>query len=82
MGSVIIAPLNDSERDSTQSSTVRDRYMVIPFQNEYLYAALSDARGSEESQEVVCTVPISFRFWARTARESGPRTFGTASVSM
>jgi DUF917 family protein len=57
MGSVIIAPLNDSERDSTQSSTVRDRYMVIPFQNEYLYAALSDARGSEESQEVVCTVP-------------------------
>jgi DUF917 family protein len=57
MGSVIIAPLNDSERDSTQSSTVRDRYMVIPFQNEYLYAALSDSRGSEESQEVVCTVP-------------------------
>jgi DUF917 family protein len=31
--------------------------MVIPFQNEYLYAALSDSRGSEESQEVICTVP-------------------------
>ena len=31
--------------------------MVIPFQNEYLYAAYSDAEGSKESQKVVCTVP-------------------------
>lgn len=31
--------------------------MTIPFQNEYLYAALSDADGSESSQRVVCTVP-------------------------
>jgi DUF917 family protein len=61
MGSVIIAPLSDSERESkaatTQSSIFSDRHMVIPFQNEYLYAALSDSDGSEESQEVICTVP-------------------------
>lgn len=31
--------------------------MYIPFQNEYLYAALSDSEASEQSQEVVCTVP-------------------------
>lgn len=61
MGSVIIAPFSDSERDSTaittHSSISSDRHMVIPFQNEYLYAALSDSSGSEESQEVICTVP-------------------------
>jgi DUF917 family protein len=31
--------------------------MVIPFQNEYPYAASSDSGGSEELQEVICTVP-------------------------
>lgn len=31
--------------------------MYIPFQNEYLYTALSDSEASEQSQEVVCTVP-------------------------
>ncbi|KAF5026731.1 hypothetical protein F66182_1149 [Fusarium sp. NRRL 66182] len=60
MGSVVIAPLGEDERESSGSSkqTVPgDRHMVIPFQNEYLYAALSDADGSQESQKVVCTVP-------------------------
>ncbi|GKU08117.1 hydantoin utilization protein a [Fusarium langsethiae] len=61
MGSVVIAPLSGDEREthgsSKQSITSGDKHMVIPFQNEYLYAALSDADGSEESQEVVCTVP-------------------------
>jgi DUF917 family protein len=60
-GTAIIAPFSDSERDSsaatTQSSVPSDRHMVIPFQNEYLYAALSDSGGSEEAQEVVYTVP-------------------------
>jgi DUF917 family protein len=31
--------------------------MVIPFQNEYIYATSSDSGGSEELQEVICTVP-------------------------
>ncbi len=61
MGQVIIAPLSESERESasacSKQSIPTDRHMVVPFQNEYLYAALSDSEGSEESQEVVCTVP-------------------------
>ncbi|EAT86460.2 hypothetical protein SNOG_06629 [Parastagonospora nodorum SN15] len=61
MGSVTIAPFSDSERDSTavptQSYISNDRFMIIPFQNEYLYAALRDSEGSEESQEIICTVP-------------------------
>ncbi|KAM0437946.1 hypothetical protein ACHAQK_007031 [Fusarium lateritium] len=60
MGSVVIAPLTEDERESHGSSkqTVPStEHMVIPFQNEYLYAALSDADGSEASQKVVCTVP-------------------------
>ncbi|PON23479.1 hypothetical protein TGAM01_v207713 [Trichoderma gamsii] len=61
MGSVIIAPLNNEERDAATASKHQaastGRHMTIPFQNEYLYAALTDAQGSEESQEIVCTVP-------------------------
>ncbi|GFF54200.1 hypothetical protein IFM58399_09767 [Aspergillus lentulus] len=61
MGNVIIAPLREEEREASASSSGRSvsdgRHMIIPFQNEYLYAALIDADGSEESQEVICTVP-------------------------
>ncbi|RFU82036.1 hypothetical protein TARUN_115 [Trichoderma arundinaceum] len=61
MGAVLIAPLDEEERDATAASKQQTasggRYMKIPFQNEYLYAALTDSEGSEESQEVVCTVP-------------------------
>ncbi|KAH6896634.1 hypothetical protein B0T10DRAFT_161139 [Thelonectria olida] len=60
MGAAIIAPLKDEDRDPSNTSrqTVpTDRHMTIPFQNEYLYAALTDAAGTEETQEVVCTVP-------------------------
>ncbi|KAM0261429.1 hypothetical protein ACHAQJ_002282 [Trichoderma viride] len=61
MGAVIIAPLNEEERDATaaskQTTAPTGRHMTIPFQNEYLYAALTDSEGSEGSQEVVCTVP-------------------------
>lgn len=59
MGSVIIAPLGEEDRETniSQQPVSSDRHMTIPFQNEYLYAALSDSTGSKESQEVVCTVP-------------------------
>lgn len=57
MGSVVIAPLSEDERESHKQDVPSDRHMVIPFQNEYLYAALCDADGSEASQQVVCTVP-------------------------
>ncbi|KAF7552924.1 hypothetical protein G7Z17_g3991 [Cylindrodendrum hubeiense] len=60
MGAVVIAPLNDDDRESGNTSkqpVPTDRHMLIPFQNEYLYAALTDSAGTEETQEVVCTVP-------------------------
>ncbi|PNY21208.1 Hydantoin utilization protein A [Tolypocladium capitatum] len=61
MGAVILAPLRDEERESPANASRQqvptDKHMIIPFQNEYLYAAYSDAAGSEASQEVVCTVP-------------------------
>lgn len=61
MGAAIIAPLADEDREATaqgkQQPVSSDKHMIIPFQNEYLYAALADSEGSEESQEVVCTVP-------------------------
>ncbi|KAE9571741.1 hypothetical protein CGMCC3_g12302 [Colletotrichum fructicola] len=58
MGSVLLAPLADEERESdARGPSNADRHMVIPFQNEYLYAALTDSEGSEKDQEAICTVP-------------------------
>ncbi|KAL2826342.1 hypothetical protein BJY01DRAFT_256036 [Aspergillus pseudoustus] len=60
MGSVLIAPLSEDEREHSSTRVqpiTSDSHMIIPFQNEYLYAALSDSNGSDESQKVVCTVP-------------------------
>ncbi|KAJ3952841.1 hypothetical protein N0V92_010715 [Colletotrichum tropicale] len=58
MGSVLLAPLADEERDSdARGTSSADRHMLIPFQNEYLYAALTDSEGSDKDQEVICTVP-------------------------
>ncbi|KAJ0336576.1 hypothetical protein KNSL1_013239 [Colletotrichum chrysophilum] len=58
MGSVLLAPLADEERDSDpRGPSNADRHMLIPFQNEYLYAALTNSEGSEKDQEVICTVP-------------------------
>ncbi|OLN87316.1 Hydantoin utilization protein A 3 [Colletotrichum chlorophyti] len=58
MGSVLIAPLANEDRDTNaQNATASDNHMLIPFQNEYLYASLTDAEGSETDGEVICTVP-------------------------
>jgi DUF917 family protein len=63
MGSVLIAPLSDEEQDAPPAKhrkpTAEDAsHMLIPFQNEYLYAALTDAAGAEAAgRRVVCTVP-------------------------
>ncbi|KAL0941345.1 hydantoinase [Colletotrichum truncatum] len=58
MGSVLLAPLGDEDREAdAQNSSPDDRHMLIPFQNEYLYAALTDSGGSDKDQNVVCTVP-------------------------
>ncbi|KAF6823967.1 hydantoinase [Colletotrichum plurivorum] len=58
MGSVLLAPLADEDRDpDAKDAGSGVRHMLIPFQNEYLYAALTDSEGSEKNQEVICTVP-------------------------
>lgn len=59
MGAVIIAPSDDDglvSTNATTKTTSGERLMRIPFQNEYLYAALT-ADGTEDNMEVVCTVP-------------------------
>ena len=59
MGSVLLAPLNDNEREASSSNeqtSPQQKHMIVPFQNEYLYARYTDAAGEEEG-EVVCTVP-------------------------
>ncbi|KAG5963396.1 hypothetical protein E4U58_003563 [Claviceps cyperi] len=58
MGAVVLAPFTNAEREAGPTAgEACDRHLVIPFQNEYLYAALCDASASEESREVVATVP-------------------------
>jgi DUF917 family protein len=61
MGAVVIAPFTEEERDARakndEKTSQSDKHMIIPFQNEYLYAALRDDGCSEASQEVVSTVP-------------------------
>ncbi|KAI0883011.1 uncharacterized protein GGS22DRAFT_190983 [Annulohypoxylon maeteangense] len=55
MGSVLIAPFNADESGSNAVDS-EQRHMIIPFQNEYFYAAHTDSSGIKES-EIVCTVP-------------------------
>ncbi|KAI1926920.1 hypothetical protein LOZ64_000052 [Ophidiomyces ophidiicola] len=68
MGHCVLAPLSKDELDqpsakaasSTSSMTEDTRQLIIPFQNEYLYAAyVNDEECPEElaKQDVICTVP-------------------------
>lgn len=61
MGAVVLAPFTKEEREaeaaSLHSNNTGEKHMILPFQNEFLYAALCDKTGSEASQEVVATVP-------------------------
>ena len=54
MGFVIVRA---SSEDGKPGEAENEPHMYIPFQNEYLYSAISDAEGSESSRKVVCTVP-------------------------
>jgi DUF917 family protein len=58
MGSCLLAPLSDNEKDSVLSitSTTDTRHLLVPFQNEYLYAAYTDSDGIVET-EIIATVP-------------------------
>ncbi|KAF9892323.1 hypothetical protein FE257_002100 [Aspergillus nanangensis] len=62
MGTCIIAPLSNDEREISSSNSASppdDRHLVVPFQNEYLYAAFADANDPSDvsKQDVICTVP-------------------------
>ncbi|KAL1859075.1 hypothetical protein VTK73DRAFT_7594 [Phialemonium thermophilum] len=62
MGSVLLAPLEADEMDESARTTANGtqqerRHMLIPFQNEYLYAAWADADGAARPDGIVCTVP-------------------------
>ncbi|CAI7565792.1 unnamed protein product [Penicillium pancosmium] len=67
MGQCTIAPLNSDEEDqylqgsqkSEASNTNENRYLIIPFHNEFLYAAYAnpDKPNDKSQHEVVCTVP-------------------------
>jgi len=54
----VFAPLAVEEEVGTSDGTSRDtRYMVVPFQNEYLYAAYVEDEYARGKEDVVCTVP-------------------------
>ena len=59
MGRCIIAPVSENDQMTNsvpKNDNVDNRHLVIPFQNEYLYAAYTDSNGTHET-EVICTVP-------------------------
>lgn len=64
MGQCTIAPLSSEEKDPNSSSfetpsSDDNRCLIIPFQNEFLYAAYADAINPDDTSrhEVICTVP-------------------------
>ncbi|KAJ5980235.1 hypothetical protein N7481_007533 [Penicillium waksmanii] len=67
MGQCTIAPLNSDEEDqyipdsqkSKASNMNESRYLIIPFQNEFLYAAYAnpDKPNDKSQHEIICTVP-------------------------
>lgn len=59
-GSVLLASLGTDDQESAESEASSpghsEKRMIIPFQNEYIYAAWTDGIESE-ADEVICTVP-------------------------
>ncbi|EFW17537.1 hypothetical protein D8B26_000238 [Coccidioides posadasii str. Silveira] len=63
MGHCVLAPLSKDEMEqdvSDSSSSTTERQLILPFQNEFLYAAyVNDEENPEDptKQDVICTVP-------------------------
>lgn len=58
VGRCIIAPLSADEQDDISSGgPTESRYLVIPFQNEYLSAGYVDTERGEGPEDTICTVP-------------------------
>ncbi|KAG2417115.1 hypothetical protein HFD88_008333 [Aspergillus terreus] len=62
-GTCTIASVGNDEREAASNqaslSSADDRYLVVPFQNEYLYASYADGDNPRDvsKQTVICTVP-------------------------
>ncbi|GAT19449.1 hydantoinase/oxoprolinase [Aspergillus luchuensis] len=57
VGQCTIAPLSGEERENMDNQvSAETRHLVIPFQNEFLYAAYIDP-AYPTAQQVICTVP-------------------------
>ncbi|OJJ65858.1 hypothetical protein ASPBRDRAFT_139274 [Aspergillus brasiliensis CBS 101740] len=57
VGQCTIAPLSGEEKENTDNHvSAETRHLVIPFQNEFLYAAYINP-ANPTSEEVICTVP-------------------------
>ncbi|KAL1984915.1 hypothetical protein VTN96DRAFT_8574 [Rasamsonia emersonii] len=63
MGQCVVAPLSGDEKDTTMAIenpvVEEERPIVIPFQNEFLYAAYADPTDPDDQSryEMICTVP-------------------------
>lgn len=62
MGQCTIVPLSNEEQDldgPTKNPFDDTRCLIIPFQNEFLYAAYADIANPDDSSkhEIICTVP-------------------------
>lgn len=59
IGHCLIRPLSADEMEAPSSSVTPEehRNLVIPFQNEYLYAAHIDPSDPTGKENVICTVP-------------------------
>lgn len=59
VGRCIICPLSADEKKDPSSLGTIDEYrnLVVPFQNEYLYAAYIDQDDQTEKEDIICTVP-------------------------
>jgi DUF917 family protein len=53
VGRCLLSPVAEDEQERGKAAD--ERHLIIPFQNEFLYAAYADENGKEA--EVICTVP-------------------------
>ena len=58
VGRCLIAPIQAEENDHHSSTIMEEsRHLVVPFQNEFLYAAFMDSSSPDGKEDVICTVP-------------------------
>lgn len=57
-GAVRLKPISSEEQEYGDRAMTETRDMILPFQNEYLYAELVDPKAEKGTKgEILCTVP-------------------------